>query len=612
MYAFWSWASPKPLVLCTLGALLVPVTGSPQLRQEILVPGSTASLARVLGLDPAPERSRFMLEIIRALYDQPEGVHSETDELLESLNDYLDSLTELEIASRRLPAGKAELLLTDVSDKEVRNELEKLLELLGLELRKRKGVYRVELDDGGHSKVRRKFLSEVGVDASAIARQLNAGAIASFEIPYETVPLPLPPPVWAEVVFGEHVPKHALFRAIMSDRKAALFYYGLCAVDDETLAYLVSHPELLGRLYRNHAAIFAAFGRSIHVNDGVIQIPGDARARRLWTDLVDARLNEPERFILRLLGTDHGRLAFFFDTITHLDEPYAAFAIGLYVDEQNERRDRFRGLYGGFARVEESVNLEELPFKRRAFDAALLLREVAIDGDGRLGLPHWYGLWREAYGGSDLPGRPEDKLEKLDADDPVDLAWLVERICDRMPDTRRERFEMFLFAQRVFPDASLEEAPEILLALRGFVRYRTLMLTLERMGLTSPSLYATAAKRAAELSDIGNGRRAAIALAQFQGALALIDRARFQRILDVDQARGLVRSLVVLELDEERYNGAIASWVDRVIVSSFRSLSGAGPDASEDDVLMLALAGAPSGKREHHLLGRNGPAALLS
>jgi len=35
-----------------------------QIRQEIPIPGSTQSVARVLGLEPAPERSRFMLEVI--------------------------------------------------------------------------------------------------------------------------------------------------------------------------------------------------------------------------------------------------------------------------------------------------------------------------------------------------------------------------------------------------------------------------------------------------------------------------------------------------------------------------------------------------------------------
>ena len=71
MVTFWSSVPPRAFLLCTLGALLVPVIGRAQLRQEILVPGSTASLARVLGFDPAPERSRFMLEPFgrTSLYD---------------------------------------------------------------------------------------------------------------------------------------------------------------------------------------------------------------------------------------------------------------------------------------------------------------------------------------------------------------------------------------------------------------------------------------------------------------------------------------------------------------------------------------------------------------
>ncbi len=397
-----------------LAALSLTDLALAQIRQEILIPGSTKSVARVLGLEPAPERSRFMLEVIRALYDQPENVNPEADQKLDALYGYLDSVTALESAVKEHRGGQTRLSLDGAADKHRRENLEPVLELLGLKLRRRKEIYRVEVGSSNKAARRREALAEVGIDADSIARRLSAGETVSFEIPHESAPFPLPPPVWAEVVFGGPVPKHALFHAIMSDRKAALLYYGLSALNDRTLAFLASHPDLLERLYRHHAAIFAVFGRSIVIQDGVIQVPGDARGRSLWSDLVDARLDEPERFIRRLLGRDKGRLAYFYDTVAHLDERHRAFVLGLSLADAGRRRDRFRDLYRAFASIDDNLNLEEIPFKRRAFDAALLLREVAVENDGRLVGPSWYRLWREAFGGSDLPGNPNKNIAKLE------------------------------------------------------------------------------------------------------------------------------------------------------------------------------------------------------
>ena len=238
------------------------------------------------------------------------------------------------------------------------------------------------------------------------------------------------------------------------------------------------------------------------------------------------------------------------------------------------------------------MNFEKLPFRRRTFDAALLLREVAVENDGRLVGPSWYQLWREAFGGSDLPENPSENLAKLDPSKTVDADWLLEHVCQSVLRQRRERFEMFLFAQRVFRDRTIEDGPDILLALRGFAGHRTLMFTLERMGVTTPALYADAAKRAAGLSEMGDVRRATVALTQFQAALALVNRAQLRGVLGIGRVQELVRTLIALELDAERENGALATWLDGVLLPTLRSAGDVDQAATSDDVLTLALAGA--------------------
>jgi hypothetical protein len=77
------WASCLALFSSGLGAA--------PLSEEVPVPGGAAALSRALGLDPAPERARFMAQLTRAIYDTPDGTSSATDALLRTLTNYLRS-----------------------------------------------------------------------------------------------------------------------------------------------------------------------------------------------------------------------------------------------------------------------------------------------------------------------------------------------------------------------------------------------------------------------------------------------------------------------------------------------------------------------------------------
>ena len=41
--------------------------------EDVPLPGGTAAFAQMLGIDPVPERARFVYEIARLLYNTPEG-----------------------------------------------------------------------------------------------------------------------------------------------------------------------------------------------------------------------------------------------------------------------------------------------------------------------------------------------------------------------------------------------------------------------------------------------------------------------------------------------------------------------------------------------------------
>ena len=70
------WFRCGSAALCTTIVavfLLQPTAAAAAVSEEVPLPGGTAALAQVLGIDPAPGRARFVYEIVRLLYNTPEG-----------------------------------------------------------------------------------------------------------------------------------------------------------------------------------------------------------------------------------------------------------------------------------------------------------------------------------------------------------------------------------------------------------------------------------------------------------------------------------------------------------------------------------------------------------
>ena len=53
--------------------------------EDVPLPGGTAALAQALGIDPVPERGRFIYELTRLLYNTPEGRRTSADAYLLAL-----------------------------------------------------------------------------------------------------------------------------------------------------------------------------------------------------------------------------------------------------------------------------------------------------------------------------------------------------------------------------------------------------------------------------------------------------------------------------------------------------------------------------------------------
>jgi hypothetical protein len=504
-------------------ALFLTIVAAFQLRpaaaavtEDVPLPGGTAAFAQSLGIDPVPDRGRFMYEVTRLLYNTPEGRRPSADAALAAMR-------------------------------------------------------------------------------TAIARGLR-GMPQVDTRPGENVPVPLSADFWANSIFRRRMTPRELIPAIVADRSAALICLGLLSLDDATLDYLADHPSILERAYERSVTAFGAFAGSLQIENNRVIPPGGLRQQAqnapddavvLWEAVVGEKVTRPDRFIAQLFELNEGRLSYLYDTIGQLDPPRRAFALGLWVTNAQTRVERFKSLVASIEAFREA-HLRTLPYGRASYDLTMTFTRLMVDEHGQPREPSSRGLWSRVFGGPELPDDGARQMRSID-DEPFDAAWLVQQIGTADVRLRSERLDQIAFGQRVFATVPAGERGDVLVALRALSRYRMLVWTLERMGITIPALYASAARYAARLTPF-EGRRGFVVQAQFQGTLALLARMTAVRTFDVKTAQKIVEQLLTVPVNESgEYAGALARWLRD-------SLLAAIPRAETSELAVLAaMSGPPSG-----------------
>jgi hypothetical protein len=567
---------------------------------SLQVPGRAAVLARIAGVDSDTPRGIALLQIIRVLHGAPTGSDPLRDQRVGRVRAYLADLSDFGTARSALPDGLAGP--AQARSRATRRAVEGVFRSVGGDLDEQDGVYRFAVRDDEESRRRRQHLGAAGVDVAALEREFNAGATVALALPADEVPLPLDAAAWTRILPPGGAGAGSLLTALLDSRRASLFYCGLMSLDPETLAYVGAREELLdGLLDRDRPAILATLGRRIRVRGGRIDVPGGRAAVSAWEALLGERVTEPEPFMLELLDRDRGRAALLYDVIDHLDPPRQAFALGLRVPEGGARAQYLRALYDASLASLTGWDPEVRPFRRLPFDPVQLLAGTHVLPSGELPPPAGRQFWSAALSRSELSAEPP-RLLALDAPgSSVDAGWLVQQVCAGNPKQREQSFRAWQFGQRAFRDLAPADLPHALIAVKGFIRFPMLILTLERLGVTDPAAYAGAVRHAQRLSEIGDRETATIALRQFQGALAVLERVRFSRVISAEAASQLVGTLTAVPLTPDgEYQGGVARWLETRFLPALAPLSesraaAAGTTVSAEAALLAAMSGASSG-----------------
>lgn len=398
----------------------------------------------------------------------------------------------------------------------------------------------------------------------------------------DEVPLPLSPGTWRRLL-GRKVDDDELAAAILADRRTAVLLRGLSALDDDTLNALAGAPGALERLLRESAGeVLALFGGRLRVLGGAIAVPGGALAEPWWTKAVGASPREPAAFATSLVRRDGGRLAWLFDTLAGLDPERLRLVVG--DDDARTVAGRLDVLGGAF-RAQPAWWLRS--YGRPAGDPARLLRELRLATDHSLAPPVTLALWQELF---------EGRASAKPAPGKVEIAWLLDKVASGSAGESGLRLQQVLLAQRVFGAAGETARVDLVGALRGLESAPALVLTLERMGLRDPSAYAALVRQAtAAIGASGHARPST--LAQLQGALALLERARFARAIDPATTLRLSQSLGELRVDPAGgCEGRVATWLEQVALPALsRAVYGDAPPGDADAIVRRAMAGAVVG-----------------
>jgi hypothetical protein len=390
----------------------------------------------------------------------------------------------------------------------------------------------------------------------------------------DDIPVPLTADVWSQVL-RKQISREQLVGAILADRAASLLCYGLTGLDDDTLQFLADHAGLVSRLAERAPAMFAAFGESLRIRDGRVVVPGGDAARAAWESAVGEKVDRPERFVQQLFEADRGRVAYVFDLLSHVDRATTDLVFG------TPGNDSLKRLVSLARRAFPEWEVATAPFVRPSSDLAAFfgrLRSVSDDEAGGVDLGT-SAFWQRVF---DEPATASGR---------TDVAWLAETILGRPARERERHLDVFSFTQRVFGSSSGND--DVIAAARGFGTYPVLMQTLERMGIRTPAVYVAAAQHAEKLTSLDSSR-GAIALAQFQGALALLERMARVRTVDTATAEAFAQRLFSTRIEDGHYDGGVAAWLT-ALVERVRASTATAQTSSIDDVILAAAAGPQLG-----------------
>lgn len=381
------WFASKASDGAALAALL---SGEESAEQaEVRVPGGMRALAFFADANAQSSPSVFFREYCRPIvysYSLKRSTKAVYEQLAQRFARYFETIRDLE-SLRDGETEHASTITLSVQDKRSLRKTRKVLGLLGWRLKGGKRGYFLQPIESESGAERQEIASALEIDEIAIQEALAGSKAHVIEIKKESAYLALGEEAWRSELYAGETLAGGFAEAVVRDPRIGAAYIGISQMHPDAARAVVESVGLR-RLVMRFSEVLRMHGSSLAVQDGVAAVPGGSQARDLWTNLVGASPEDPDRFLPRLLRKEEGRLLGYYSALGQLDESRRRF-----ITQNSARARRFFELYksspefqqGGRSKVRESPFLE-------------LLQELPLDSQGKVVFPGGAEVWMVAKG----------------------------------------------------------------------------------------------------------------------------------------------------------------------------------------------------------------------
>ncbi len=407
-----------------------------------IVPGGLDALGFAAHARSQISPGRFFVEYARTLINDASSSGSlHKNPLPEEIEKHFQRVAALEAMGKR--SGDRVVIELSVKDKNRRHDTEKVLSVLGIKLRAKKGEVEVKRGEKKKQAIKQETASALALDEVGIQETLEDGKPYELEILDEWAPVYPSEKFWREAFYPNQKGPGGLATALVRVPKLAEFYVGVNSLDPKVLAALLRFLPLR-YLYEKYSHLLYLYAPALAMQGDHAAVPGGAHAEPVWTQLAGASPSDPSHFFRALLDRDDGKLLAFLFALSGLDVPHQAFF------EANVSRTR--EFYKLFTNSPEVRHLSPLAIHDSPLSG--FLRSVPLDSEGRLDFPGSPTVWTLASGRSTSDKHIEKLVEKASKAAPpqVEEYVLVRLAQTRYHDkgaVRHTEMENFLAVSRI-------------------------------------------------------------------------------------------------------------------------------------------------------------------
>jgi len=344
-----------------------------QLYSTVSIPGPLSSFARMAALSPDLAPEELLPALARNIVTNGYQAIS-ANEALEP-TEYLKLLLRYVAEARELEdlAGKDHAIVVPACDSE---QTAALLKLLGYRMRGSCGTD-VVLETVNATKA---FITvDSGFPLAELEKDLRANR--RFELRYAptTIPVLYNASYWLSALGKDN---SNFLDGFLSDPSLCRLYLGLSKLDRPT-AEAMRRQAAAARL-KVYAHVLDFFGNMFEVRNGAAVVPGSPQA---WAELTGASPKNGGAFFEKLLETDDGWLASYFDALSRIDGPTA-----VYLTEPDRMKKFYWALKGKITTPGPAR-----PVFRSSTELMLLTTGLRIEPNGQPHIPGNLEVWRTLF-----------------------------------------------------------------------------------------------------------------------------------------------------------------------------------------------------------------------